>query len=81
MLRIVEYLMLFAHFDHWRGVGVDDALHVRVGVISILPPPHPNVAGQNLLRRAVGQAREHQLLLPIIGKRPEEKLVAAFVIE
>jgi hypothetical protein len=72
--------MLFAQFDRWRGVGVDDALHVRVSIISILVSSHPNVAGQNFLRRAIGQAREQQLLASIVGQRQQKQLVAAFVV-
>jgi len=80
ILRIVQYLVLFTDFENGRGVRVNDALHVRVRVVSILSPSHPNVAGENFLRCAIGQTCEHQLLLPVIGQRPEQQLIAAFVI-
>jgi hypothetical protein len=59
---------------------VDNALNMLLGVISILSAYHPNVAGQNVVGRAVGQAGEQQLLLSVVGKRQPKQLIAAFVI-
>ena len=72
--------MLGAQFDGWGGVGVDDSLHVGVGVVFVLSASHPDVAGENIFRRAVGQACEEQLLLPVVGKWPKEELVSSLVI-
>jgi len=55
---------------------MDDAVAVRLGVISVLSPSHPDVAGENIFRRAVREARKQQLLLPVIGKRQKKELVA-----
>ena len=60
--------MLFAYLENRGGVWVDDSLNVCLGVVSILFASHPNVAGQNVLRRAVCQARKHELLASVVGK-------------
>ena len=44
VFRIVEYLVLFAQLDRWRGVRVDDALHVRVAVEDVQPADAPQCA-------------------------------------
>jgi hypothetical protein len=72
--------VLFAQSEGRGGVGVDDSLHVGVGVVSILSASHPNVTGQNVFRRAVRQTRKQKLLLPAVGKRPKKELVTAFVV-
>ncbi len=58
MLGVVEYLVLSAEFEGWGGVGVDDLFCVRLGVVSVLSSSEPDVAGENIFRGAVGEARE-----------------------
>ena len=80
MVGVVEYLVLFFEFEGWGGVGVDDLFHVCLGVVSVLSSSEPDVAGQNVVRCAVGEACEEELLLSVVGKAPEEELVSSFVV-
>ena len=68
MVGVVEYVVLFFKFEGWGGVGVDDLFHVCLGVVSVLSSSEPDVAGQNVVRGAVCQAREEELFLPVVGQ-------------
>ena len=67
MVGVVEYLVLFAQFEGWGGVGVDDSFRVCLGVVSVFSAAHPDVAGENIFRGAVCEACEEELLLSVVG--------------
>src|SRR2546429_8833163 len=72
--------MLFFEFEGWGDVGVDDLVEVGACVGFVFSSSQPNVAGQNVLRRAVGQAGKEKLLLPVIRQAPEEELISSLVV-
>ena len=66
MVGVVEDFVLFFEFEGWGGVGVEDLFNVCACMISVFSASHPNVAGEDIFRGAVGEAGEQQLLLSVV---------------